>query len=144
MNETEKLAATRRKYSDIIDIKHFDPKNHPRMSTYKRAAQFAPFAALTGYEELVEETSRLTSEKLNLSEDEKSVINKKLLYIKEHLKEFPLVSITYFEKDKYKDGGAYITVKDSVKKIDDISKLVILSNLQKIKINDIINIIIFM
>ena len=141
MSEIARSEDIKHNYSDIINIKHFDPKKHPRMSIYKRAAIFAPFAALTGYEDLVSETARLTTNKLILSDDEKEVINEKLLYLSKHLKELPIVSITYFEKDKYKEGGSYKTVKDIIKKIDDVNKLVILNNLKKIKISDIINII---
>ena len=70
------------KYDDIINLEHFEPKNHKRMSTYQRAAQFSPFAALTGYDDLVNETIRITHDKIELSEYEKSLVNEKLVNIK--------------------------------------------------------------
>ena len=88
------------KYDDIINLEHFEPKNHKRMSIYQRAAQFSPFAALTGYDDLVNETIRITHDKIELSEYEKSLVNEKLVKIKNEIKSSPRISITYFSKDK--------------------------------------------
>lgn len=125
------------KYKDIINIKHFEPK-HERMSLYARSAQFAPFAALTGYEEQVAETGRLTDEKREIEEGLIEIINQELIKIKEIIKLNPKVKITYFVPDKRKTGGKYITKEESVKKIDEYNHLVILLDSTKVRIDDII------
>ena len=128
------------KYDDIINLDHFEPKNHKRMSTYQRAAQFSPFAALTGYDDLVNETVRITHEKIELSEYEKSLVNEKLVKIKSEIKSLPCVSITYFSKDKIKSGGQYNTIYGYDKSIDVINRFIKLSNNSIIYIDDIYNI----
>lgn len=128
------------KYDDIINLDHFEPKNHKRMSTYQRAAQFSPFAALTGYDDLVNETVRITHEKIELSEYEKSLVNEKLVKIKSEIKSLPCVSITYFSKDKIKSGGQYNTIYGYVKSIDMINRFIKLSNNSIIYIDDVYNI----
>ena len=128
------------KYDDIINLEHFEPKNHKRMSTYQRAAQFSPFAALTGYDDLVNETVRITHDKIELSEYEKSLVNEKLVKIKSNIESLPCVSITYFSKDKIKSGGKYNTIYGYVKSIDMINRFIKLSNNSIIYIDDIYNI----
>ncbi len=125
------------KYASIIDIKHFEPK-HERMSLYARSAQFAPFAALTGYEESVEETGRLTSERIEIEEGLKEIINGELLKIKEAIKEKPVIKVTYFIKDTKKKGGKYVTLENSIKRIDEYKKELVFIDNTKIKIEDII------
>lgn len=125
------------KYDDIINL---EPKNHKRMSTYQRAAQFSPFAALTGYDDLVKETTRITHDKIELSEYEKSLVNDKLIKIKNDIKSSPRVSITYFSKDKVKKGGLYNTIYGYVKSIDMVNRYIKLSNNSIICIDDIYNI----
>ena len=125
------------KYKDIISIKHFEPK-HERMSLYARSAQFAPFAALTGYEEQVAETGRLTDEKREIEEGLIEIINQELIKIKEIIKLTPKVKITYFVPDKRKTGGKYITKEECVKKIDEYNHLIILLDSTKVRIDDII------
>ena len=125
------------KYASIIDIKHFEPK-HERMSLYARSAQFAPFAALTGYEESVEETGRLTSERIEIEEGLKEIINGELLKIKEKIKEQPIIKVTYFIKDTKKKGGKYVTIEKSIKRIDEYKKELVFIDNTKIKIEDII------
>lgn len=125
------------KYASIIDIKHFEPK-HERMSLYARSAQFAPFAALTGYEESVEETGRLTSERIEIEEGLKEIINGELLKIKEAIKEKPVIKVTYFIKDTKKKGGKYVTLENSIKRIDEYKKELVFVDNTKIKIEDII------
>ena len=110
------------------------------MSLYDRAAQFQPFAALTGYNDLIFESSRLTKKKIILSEDEKNTINDKLLLLDSNIKIKPLATFTYFIKDNKKSGGNYITISGNVKKIDLYNKIIILTNNQKISIDDIIDI----
>ncbi len=123
-------------YDDIINIKHFEPK-HPRMSIYNRSAQFAPFAALTGFEDKIKETARLTDELIEISEDQKVFIDNELSIIEENIKTNPLVKITYFEKDKIKSGGKYISFIDNVKKIDKVEQNIYFVNKKIISLYDI-------
>ena len=102
------------KYDDIINLPHYEPKYHPRMSKYKRSAQFAPFAALVGYDEQVQECSRLTDKRLKIDDELKEKINYKLNKINELIKNNPVVEITYFIPDVKKDGGKYITEKGKI------------------------------
>lgn len=127
-------------YDDIIDMEHFTSKVHPRMSMEARAAQFAPFSALTGYEESVKETARLTDEKIEIDDGLKEMINNRLLIIEEKLKSNPLVAITYFVPDKKKKGGKYITSEVHIKKIDNIELKITTKENIYININEIINI----
>ena len=113
------------KYEDVIRRQHPTSKKHPRMSNMNRAAQFAPFAALTGYEESIEETARLTDSRIELGEDEIAEINERLNFIKEHIKERPKVTITYFHPDEKKDGGKYVTVTGRVRWIDEVNKVIV-------------------
>ncbi len=128
------------KYSDIINLPHHTSRTRNKMSIDKRAAQFAPFAALKGHKEAIIETERLTDKKIELDESEKIILNNKLLIIKNNLSKNPNVTITYFIKDNKKSGGRYVSITDSIKKIDIYNKLIITSNNTKINIYDIINI----
>lgn len=128
------------KYDDIINLPHYEPKYHPRMSKYKRSAQFAPFAALVGYDEQVKECSRLTDERLEIDDELKEKINYKLNKINELIKNNPVVEITYFIPDEKKDGGKYITEKGNVKRIDYINRFIKLTDNKKIILDDIIDI----
>lgn len=128
------------KYDDIINLPHHISKKHPQMSLEARAAQFAPFAALTGYDNAVKETARLTNERIDLDEEAKIMLDAKLQVIREQLSEKPLVTITYFVPDARKDGGKYITTAGNVKKIDDYKHLIILDNGVEIPIDEIIDI----
>ena len=128
------------KYDEIINIPHFDPKNHKRMSMKERAAQFSPFAALTGYSESVKETARLTKSKIELSEDMKYEIDMKLQLIEEHIKEKPEVSIVYFIKDKKKSGGDYNEYTGIIRRIDKVNGKIIFVDKSNILLNDIIDI----
>ena len=106
-------------YADIIDLPHHVSKRHPQMPMEKRAAQFSPFAAVSGHDEAIHETSRFTEEQLELSEDEMNAIDEKLQWLRKHIKEQPEVTITYFKPDETKNGGAYVTVTGSARKIDE-------------------------
>lgn len=128
------------KYDDIINLKHHVSSTHPRMSLNDRAAQFAPFAALTGYEESIKEVSRLTDKKKELSDDEKMIINDCLVEIQENIIEKNVYEITYFVKDEKKLGGKYLTINGIVKRIDDINKKVIMFDNKKIPFDDILSI----
>ena len=127
-------------YEDIINLPHHISKSHPQMSLENRAAQFAPFAALTGYDSAIKETARLTDEKLELSEEMKDIINDKLNVLNGKLTSRPIATITYFVKDKLKEGGSYITATGNIKQIDLVNKSIILTNKKKIFIDDIIGI----
>ena len=127
-------------YDDIINLEHYVSKKHPPMSLYARSAQFAPFAALTGYEDAVRETARETSERIDIDEEIKSILDSKIQILTEQVKKRPEVSITYFIQDLKKDGGAYITVEGIVKKIDIYNQCICFIDKREIPINDIIDI----
>lgn len=128
-------------YDDIINLPHHVSKKHPRMSLEARSAQFAPFAALTGYDEVIRETARLTNQRIEISEELKAILNEKLLLIKEQIHNKPNITVTYFVPDSKKDGGKYISVKGKVLKIDEYKQNIIFENKIKIPISDIIEII---
>ena len=131
--------AERFPYEDIVDLPHHVSKKHPQPTMADRAARFAPFAAITGYEEMVLEEARVTDDRIEMDESSKAALNEKLNMILEFLDEQPEVSITYFEPDKRKAGGAYITVTGTVKRIDEYEHLVIMTDGKKINIDDIYN-----
>lgn len=126
-------------YDDIINLKRPVSK-HPKMSLYQRSAQFAPFAALTGYEGQVKETARLTDKKIELDEEVKVMLDMKIQVIQEMLSNNPELEITYFISDSKKKGGRYDTIIDSIKKIDDYKQQFIMKNGLIIDIKEIINI----
>ena len=128
------------RYDDIINLPHHQSRERAHMSLHDRAAQFAPFAALTGHEEAIEETARLTDEKITLDQTAIEKINEKLNENANHLPEKKTVSITYFKPDKRKSGGAYLTDIGTVKKIDEVEKVVIMDSGMKISMEQIIEI----
>ena len=128
------------RYSDIINLPHHVSKNHRPMSIYDRSAQFAPFAALTGYEESISEASRYVDQKIELGIDKKEEIREKLSYLSTHISEKKTVSIIYFMKDKKKDGGSYISSHGLVTKIDQDNQVIIIDKVIKIRFCDIIDI----
>lgn len=125
------------KYDDIINLPNPTPTCRPRMSTLDRAAQFAPFAALTGYEAVVAEAARLTDARLELSEDMKTILNEKMQMIVDNLDNEPFVTITYFVPDKRKAGGAYVDVSGIVKEIDEYERCIVMTEGAKIPIEQI-------
>ena len=104
-------------YDDIIRLPHHVSQNHPQMSMHDSAAQFAPFAALTGYESAVGETARLTSERRELDPQEAEELNRRLTDLAARLKDRPKVTIEYFVPDDRKAGGAYVTVTGRMRHI---------------------------
>lgn len=106
------------RYDDIIDLPHHVSRKHPRMPLLDRAAQFAPFAALTGHEAAIKETARLTEEEIELDENSKELLDLRLQQLQVHLSEHPEVTVTYFCPDEKKAGGVYETVTGVVKKVD--------------------------
>ena len=127
-------------YDDIINLLHHVSASRPRMSALDRAAQFSPFAALTGYDDAVKETARLTDERVELDESSKAALNERLLMIQGQLDDQPQVSIIYFQPDDKKAGGTYITATGSVKKIDEYERTAVMKDGTKISIDDIIKI----
>ena len=124
-------------YEDIVNLPPHISKRHPQPTMMDRAARFAPFAAITGYEEMVLEEARVTEERIDLDEGTLSLLNEKLNMIQEFLDEEPEIKITYFEPDKKKAGGAYIDIIGTVKRIDEYECLVIMTDGKKIRIEDI-------
>lgn len=127
-------------YDDIINLPHHTSTSRPRMSARDRAAQFSPFAALTGYDSAITETARLTDTRIELDEYSKADLNEKLCIIQDQIDQQPEVSITYFQPDKMKSGGAYITATGCVKKIDAYEHVVLMRDATKIPIDDIFEI----
>lgn len=125
------------KYDDIINLEHHVSTKHPRMSLENRSAQFAPFSALTGYEEAVTEEARVTENRIAIDEEAKIEVNEKLNYIMKNLDKNIIVSVTYFEKDKKKQGGRYKTIKGVIKKIDDFRKTIEMQTGEIIKIEEL-------
>lgn len=125
------------RYDSIKKLPHYQSVTRPHMSLYDRAAQFSPFTALTGYDDAVKETARLTDTKAELDEYEKAAINERLNRIQDTFDVQPEVSITYFLPDKKKSGGAYITVTGCVKKVDEFEHVVVMRNGTKVHIDDI-------
>ena len=127
-------------YADIINLKHPVSKIHPQMDMSHRAAQFAPIAALTGYEDNIKEATRLTDKIIELDEQKKIILNNKLQLVLENIKEEPTITFTYFIYDDKKSGGKYINITGIIKKIDMIEGFIILKDKTKIPIKEIIDI----
>ncbi len=126
-------------YDDIINLPHHVSERHPPMSMSDRAAQFSPFAALSGYEAAVRETARVTDSKIELTEEEQATLNDQLQLLSE-LDSGAEALFTYFQPDQKKAGGAYITVSGSIKRLDDFERTVILTDGTKISVEDILSI----
>ena len=125
-------------YDDILDLPHPTSKKHPRMSMYARAAQFAPFAALTGYGVALQETPRSPDQQLELDENEKALLNEKLQLLRQHLPGKPKITITYFVPDTKKAGGSYQTITGFVKKLQEYERRLIMTDGTIIPIDAII------
>ena len=131
------------KYDDIINLPHQVSKKHKQMSMEERAAQFAPFAALVGYEDAVQETARLTDKRIELDEEAKNILDMKLQMLNEQMKVqiYPQVTIMYFVPDSKKDGGKYIKILGTIKKIDEFRQILVLDDKTEIPIKDVISIV---
>lgn len=127
-------------YDDIIDLPRHVSKTRPQMSTINRAAQFSPFAALSGHEAAVKETSRLTEQRVELDEYLKNAINAQLQIIADRITEQPPITVTYFQPDPIKDGGTYLTTSGTVKKIDPNKRMITMNDRRTIPIIEIISI----
>ena len=128
------------KYDDIINMPAPVSEYHPQMSMINRAAQFAPFAALTGYDDAIDETARTTIGKAELESGETDIINLKLNVLKGNSTKHPEIEITYFIRDEYKDGGKYITVKGRFRKLDEYALILFLEDGTFIPVDDIYDI----
>ncbi len=127
-------------YDDILNLSHHISKKHPPMSLYARSCQFAPFAALTGYEDAVIETGRETFDRIEMDEERKSILDAKLQYLIEENGSKKMIKITYFVPDARKAGGQYISSTGIIKKIDEYERTILFTNHEKILIDDIIDI----
>jgi len=127
-------------YADIINMPHHVSAKRPQMSMADRAAQFSPFAALTGYDAAIKETGRLTDEKIELEEDALLALDEKLRQIVDSPENCENVDITYFKADATKDGGAYITATGRINKLDDYQRLIVLDDGKVIPMDDVLSI----
>lgn len=127
-------------YDDIIDLPHHVSATRPQISMMDRAAQFSPFAALTGYDVAIKETGRLTDQKVEMDAEALNVLNMKFQILIDRLAEEPEVTFIYFKPDERKDGGAYIDVTGIVKKVDKSERLIVMQSGTKIVMDDILNI----
>ena len=128
-------------YEDIINLPRHISKKHPQMSLEVRSAQFAPFSALTGYDEQIQETSRITNKKKEINDEMKMILDEKLQIIQQEINKKPKITVTYFIPDSKKDGGKYATITGKVIKIDKFKQLIILENKIEIPIKEICEII---
>lgn len=128
------------KYDDIIHLPHPDSPRHPRMPVADRAAQFSPFAALTGYSDTIRETARLTDEQTELSDEEKSVLDGKQQFLLALLEQRPEISVTYFRPDSKKQGGAYRAYTGILRRIDETARRLIFADKSEIAIEQVADI----
>ena len=129
-----------RKYNEIMGLPHHVSKNRPQMPMSDRAAQFAPFAALTGYDAAIKETGRLTDERIELDVEALSALDMKYQILMEALDEAPEVTITYFQPDERKAGGKYVSAVGAVKKIDDFERRITMRDGTRIPMDDVLSI----
>ena len=113
------------KYKQIIDLPYHGSVSRPKMDRVDRAAQFSPFSALVGYDDIIDETNRFTEEQFDFGEEDKKLLDEKLRLICEHEKERPVISVTYFIPDEKKEGGAYCTETKTVKRVDTTRKMIL-------------------
>ncbi|HIU43705.1 MAG TPA: hypothetical protein IAB67_05335 [Candidatus Ventrousia excrementavium] len=126
-------------YDDIIHLSHPTSKNRPRMSIHDRAAQFSPFAALSGHAAAIAETARLTDRKLELDEDTKAELDRGQAILLEHISERPEITVTWFRPDERKEGGAYITTTGRLKKLDEAERILILTDDTRIPLEAVVS-----
>jgi len=124
-------------YEDIIDMEHHRSDKHPHMSMLNRAAQFSPFAALTGFEDEISESGRLTSARITLDENKKSELDERLNAYVQRIDTHPFISIRHFVEDEFKEGGRYVTTKGNLKKIDFISHAILMMDGTVINTEDV-------
>lgn len=136
--EAQEDDAVSGEYDDIINLPHHVSLRYPQMDLIKRAAQFAPFAALTGYDDAIEETARLTQEEITLGEDSLEELDRALMRIKSAPEGARTAEITYYVPDVRKEGGEYRTITAEVLRIDDAAREIVLEGKQRIAVDRII------
>ncbi len=124
-------------YKDIINLPHHVSCKRRPMGRRERAAQFSPFSALTGYEAVIAESGRLTGERIELSEDSRAELDRKQQLLFEHLAERPELVISYFQPDELKEGGAYVSLKGRVKKLDCLERRIVMTDGKSIAMDDV-------
>ena len=129
-----------KKYAGIAGLPHHVSRVHPQMSMEDRAAQFSPFAALTGYGDVIQETQRLTDEKIELDEEALAMLDEKYQMLMRRMDEHPVVQITYFQPDERKEGGAYVHVTGVVRKVDGVMKKMVMQDGTEIEMGEILNV----
>ena len=125
------------KYAEIINLPHHVSERHPQLGKASYAAQFSPFAALTGYDGIVSEAARVTEERVELDDDAKAHLNTRLQIVFDHIDEEPQITVTYFVADKKKAGGAYVTAEGTVQKYDEYERVITLFDGTRIPIDDV-------
>ena len=128
------------KYREIIDLPHHVSKTRPQMPMSDRAAQFAPFAALTGYDAAIKETGRLTDERIELDEEALTALDMKYQLLMDGFEDAAEVTIAYFQADERKAGGKYITATGAVKKVDDFERRITMQDGSKIPMDEVLSI----
>ena len=127
-------------YEDIINLPHHVSPTRPQMPMSDRAAQFAPFAALTGYDAAIKETGRLTDDKIELDEEALTTLDMKYQFLMDALDDAPEVTITYFQPDERKAGGKYVSAVGVVRKVDDFERRITMQDGAKIPMDDVLSI----
>ena len=125
------------RYDEIINLPHHVSKTRPQMPMSDRAAQFAPFAALTGYDSAIKETGRLTDERIELDEEALTALDRKYQLLIEALDDAPEVTIIYFQPDERKAGGQYVSATGTVKKVDTFSRRILLQDGTRIPLDSV-------
>ena len=125
-------------YEDIINRPHHVSKARPQMSELERAAQFSPFAALTGYDAAIKETGRLTDERIELDEEALAALDMKYQFLMDALDDAPEVTITYFQPDERKAGGKYVSAVGVVRKVDDFERRITMQDGAQIPMDDVL------
>lgn len=128
------------KYDEIMGLPHHVSRTRPQMPMSDRAAQFAPFAALTGYDSAIKETGRLTDEKIELDEEALTALDMKYQFLMDALDDAPEVTITYFQPDERKAGGKYVSAVGVVRKVDDFERRITMQDGAKIQMDDVLSI----
>ena len=128
-------------YDDIINLPHPVSKNHRQMPMEIRAAQFAPFAALTGYDAVINETARLTDQQVELEDYDNERLNRKYAELIENISEHPVITVSYFKPDKRKGGGAYVSKTGHIKKVDTYEQQMIMEDGTSIPLAAIVDIV---
>ena len=126
------------KYKDIIYMKYTKSGARSQMSMHERAAQFSSFAALSGYEEAIEEEARLTDARILLGEDEKKEIGDQLRTLKDNIARMPRVKVVFFVMDERKSGGRYVTIEGKVKRVREYEQELVMENGETIAFQDLL------